>query len=89
MNNDEAKIFAAQIGAEIPELDLHGYFPVEALEKLEAFIYSSCKIKATIIRVIYGLGTGRLRQEIVNYLEVHPLIDKIVEESGSALVLLK
>ena len=39
MNNKQAKIFAAEIGADIPVLDLHGLYPDEALEKIELFVF--------------------------------------------------
>jgi len=87
MNNKQAKIFAAEIGADIPVLDLHSLYPDEALEKVEPFIYDMYKNKQDMGRIIYGGGTGKMREEVLNYLEKHPLVDDVVEEGGSCLVL--
>ncbi len=88
MDNKQAKIFAAEIGADIPVLDLHGFYPSEALEKIEMFVYGIYKSKEEIGRIIYGGGTGVLRQEVLQYLEKHPLVEDVVEEGGSCLVML-
>ena len=86
MNNNEAKIFAAQLGADIPTLDLHGYYPVEALEKLELFLFDN--VDSDVVKVIYGGGTGKLRQEVLSSLKDHPLPKKVVEDNGLCFVLL-
>jgi len=88
MNNRQAKIFAAEIGADIPVLDLHGFYPSEALEKVEPFVCDMYKNKQDMGRIIYGGGTGVLRKEVLQYLETHPLLGDVVEEGGSCLVLL-
>ncbi len=88
MDNRQAKIFAAEIGADIPVLDLHGFYPSEALEKVEPFVYNIYKNKEQMGRIIYGGGAGVMRKEVLNYLKKHPLVEDIVEEGGSCLVLL-
>lgn len=88
MNNKQAKIFAAEIGADIPVLDLHGFYPSEALEKIEPFVYGIYKNKEQVGRIIYGGGAGVLRKEVLNYLKKHPLVEDVVEEGGACLVLL-
>ncbi|MBT4120980.1 MAG: Smr/MutS family protein [Candidatus Magasanikbacteria bacterium] len=88
MDNKQAKIFAAEIGADIPVLDLHGLYPSEALEQVEPFVFAMHKDKQDTGRIIYGGGTGVLRKEVLNYLQKHPLIEDVVEEGGSCLVLL-
>ncbi|MFH1947077.1 MAG: Smr/MutS family protein [Candidatus Magasanikbacteria bacterium] len=88
MNNKQAKIFAAEIGADIPVLDLHSLYPTEALEKIETFVFDMHKNKQDMGRIIYGGGTGVLRQEVLQYLEKHPLVEDVVEEGGSCLVLI-
>ena len=86
MNNLDAKIFAAQIGADIPELDLHGFYPIEALEKLELFLFKNRDEE--MVRVIYGGGTGKLREEVLNVFKKHPLVSEIVEDGGSSVVII-
>ena len=85
MNNKQAKIFAASLGAEIPELDLHGFYPDEALEKLELFLFDN-KDKQ-MCRVIYGGGTGKLREVVLDSLKKHPMVEDVVEEGGDCIVL--
>jgi len=88
MNNLEAKIFAAELGAKMPELDLHGYYPNEALEKLEVFLFRNSQNKETMVRIIYGFGTGKLAEEVLKYLKKHPLVEAVVEKDGSCVVVL-
>lgn len=87
MNNKEAKKFAASLGGFMPELDLHGLYRQEALEKLELFIYENFQKKENRIRVIYGFGTGKLCESVLEYLGKHPLVDEVVEDSGSCIVM--
>ena len=87
MDNSEAKIFAARLGKKIPELDLHGFRISEALEKLELFLYEMEQNKEEIVRVIYGGGTGRLREAVLKHLGGHPLPVEISDEGGSCLIL--
>lgn len=86
MDKKEAIIFAAQIGADIPELDLHGLYPTEALEKLELFLFANRD--QAVLRIIYGGGTGKLGEAVLVYLREHPLVDDLVEEGGGCLVLI-
>ncbi len=88
MNKKQAKIFAAEIGADIPVLDLHGSYPSEALEQVEPFVYDMYRDKQEVGRIIYGGGAGVLRREVLDYLKKHPLVEDVVEEGGSCLVLL-
>ena len=85
MNNKQAKIFAAQIGSDIKELDLHGFYPDEALDKLELFLFQNRN--ENIVRIIYGGGTGKLKKIILERLKIHPLIEDIVDDGGNCLVL--
>ena len=88
MDKRQAKIFAAEIGADIPSLDLHGSYPTEALEQVEPFVYGIYKNKQEVGRIIYGGGAGVLRREVLQYLKKHPLVEDVVEEGGACLVLL-
>ena len=88
MNNKQAKIFAAEIGADIPVLDLHGFYPSEALDMIDPFVYGIYKNKEQVGRIIYGGGTGVLRREVLQYLQKHPLVEDVVEEGGSCIFLI-
>ena len=88
MNQLEAKIFAAELREDLPTLDLHGFYPSEALEKLELFLYSKAQAHEDTVRIIYGGGTGKLKAEVLVYLKKHPLAGTIKDEGGAAIVLL-
>lgn len=89
MDNKQAKIFAAELGGKMPELDLHGFYPNEAQEKLELFIFDCYKKQENKARVIYGFGTGKLRTVVLDYLSMHPLVEEQVEADGSVVVFVK
>ena len=85
MDSKQAKIFAASLGAKMPELDLHGFYPDEALEELELFLFEN-KDKQ-MCRVIYGGGTGKLREVVLMSLTKHPMVEDVVEEGSSCVIL--
>lgn len=87
MNNNDLKFFAAEIGTSIPTLDLHGFYPDQALEKLDIFIYQCVEKNTNSARVIYGGGTGRLREAVLNYLKTHKVIVDHKDEGGSCIIL--
>ena len=88
MDVKEAKFFKASLDNTIPQLDLHGLYPQEALEKLELFLFNGLDKKQDTARVIYGGGTGRLKEEVLGCLKKHSLVDSIEDEGGSCVVLL-
>jgi len=88
MDPTEAKIFAATLNQNLPTLDLHGFYPQEALDKLELFFYNNFKLKVTAVRVVYGGGTGKLKSEVLSALQKHPLIGKIYDEGPSVIIIL-
>lgn len=87
MDKNSAKFFAAHLGAKIPTLDLHGFYPSDALEKLEIFLYQCIEKNADSARVIYGGGTGRLREAVLKYLKDHKVVIDQQDEGGSCVVL--
>ena len=88
MNSKESKTFAAEIRKEMPELDLHGLFPEEINNRVDLFLYENYKNKEASVKIIYGIGKGVLRKEVLSFLQNHPLVDKIINKEGSCLVLL-
>lgn len=89
MNNTSAKLFAAEIDDSLPELDLHGLYPEDALVKLDVFLYENFNKKIQAVRVIYGAGTGRLKEEVLNFLFKHGLVEEHKDEGGSVVVVLR
>lgn len=87
MNSSNAKFFAAQLGAKIPTLDLHGLYPDDALGKLDFFIYQCVEKNADSARIIYGGGTGKLRSAVLEKLKEYKAVVDRQEEGGSVVVL--
>ncbi len=87
MNKNSAKFFAAEIGASIPTLDLHGFYPSDALEKLDIFIYQCVEKNAGSARVIYGGGTGRLREAVLGSFKKYKVVVDYKDEGGSCIIL--
>jgi len=87
MNKDKIKFFAAQLGAKIPTLDLHGFYPSDALDKLDIFIYQCVEKNVDSARIIYGGGTGKLREIVLKKLKEYKVVTKYQEEGGSVIVL--
>jgi len=88
MNNKEAKIFAADLGADIPELDLHGFYPDEAIQKLEEFLFTCYQEKIKMARIIYGGGTGKLHDIVLRYLIKHHQVEDVVDRGATCLIML-
>lgn len=89
MDKNSAKFFAAELGAKIPALDLHGFYPDQALEKLDIFIYQCVENKEESARVIYGGGTGKLRDVVLKALQKYPIIIDFRDVGGSCLLIIK
>jgi len=89
MSDLDMKIFAAQIGKDMPQIDLHGLYPDDAIRKLDIFLYNDLLLKEErFARVIYGGGKGKLRSVVITFLSSHPLIKNIIEENGSCIVMI-
>jgi DNA mismatch repair protein MutS2 len=52
-------------------LDLHGYTVEEATEALEEFLSQAMLSGLPTIRIMHGIGSGRLRSFIQSYLKRH------------------
>jgi len=87
MGKNDLKFFAAQIGTEIPTLDLHGFYPSDAIEKLDIFIYQCVEKNVDSARIIYGGGTGKLGKAVLEKIKDHPAAGDYQDEGGSCVVL--
>jgi DNA mismatch repair protein MutS2 len=63
------------VGSEKRELKLIGLQVDEALSELEPFINSAAASGLNEVRIIHGLGSGRLRNAVREELKRHPLVD--------------
>jgi len=79
-----------QLGAKIPELDLHGKNTNEIEEKIDQFLYQNFLNKESAVRIITGGGTGILKEKVKSYLAKNSLVQEVVDEFGTlSAVLIK
>lgn len=67
-------MFLAESGGGVPETDLHGLFPEQALEAAERLLHASFTRGERAIRLVHGKGEGRLRDVLHRFLADHPLV---------------
>jgi len=70
-NQDDALMFAAEIGADVPTLDLHGYSRREAEDAVDQFLDRQFFAGEKVVKIIHGRGTGALRATVQSMLGTH------------------
>lgn len=88
MTPAEAKIFAAELRTDLPNLDLHGLYTYEAQEKIEIFLYKQVESGENACQIIYGFGTGALREATLRVLRHLNIVGIVKEQGGKCLVIL-
>ena len=66
-------------------LDLHGFFPEQVPEIMEAFIQNALQLGLKRLHVIHGKGKSRLKWEVHRMLKAHPRVAAFADappESG-------
>ncbi len=86
MNPHAAKLFAAELDQRLPLLDLHLFSPTEAEYELEKFLYAQSQVGVSVVRIVYGIGTGKLKEKILTILQKHPILESVVDEGGSCII---
>jgi dsDNA-specific endonuclease/ATPase MutS2 len=88
--SQDLSLFAASIDPTIPLIDLHEFRnSYEALEFLETELYQLYKKRAQYVRVIHGIGSGALKNQVHDALKNNPLvIDFELEKSGGSTVVI-
>lgn len=74
VNPHETALFAAEIGDEAPQTDLHGLTPNEALSQLDQFLNHEFVSGTEAVRIVHGRGSGRLRDAVHRFLKTHELV---------------
>lgn len=72
---------------EIPitgELDLHTFRPSEAGDLIDDYLEACLEKDITVVRIIHGKGTGKLRQRVHAALERHRLVARFELASPDA-----
>lgn len=92
MEKSEAQIFAAELGLKIPQLDLHEKYPEEIENEVRGFVLENYNFDKEMIRIIYGVGTGKMRETVLGVLEkddIKSVIDTLEVKSGSCVIVFK
>lgn len=84
----EALLFLAEAGGDVPEVDLHGLYPAQALESVERLLNTAFVRGERVVRVIHGKGEGRLREALHRASRSHPLVEHFRETSGGGATVL-
>ncbi len=53
-------------------LDLHGFFPEQIAEIVDAFIQNALELRLQKLRIIHGKGKSRLKFEVTQTLKANP-----------------
>ena len=73
------------------ELDLHGQTVEEAFESLEEFISTAIMANLLTVRIMHGIGTGRLRTFVMDYLRRNKHVTNVrpasVHDGGAGVTL--
>ena len=83
-------IEVAQNNPDTPTLDLHGERTENALKAVDFFLHQSSYAGVSVIKIVYGVGTGALARSVPTYCKQHSLVARAREalvpgESGTAI----
>lgn len=67
-------LLGAELGADIPEIDIHGMDRRSALDALETFLQQAFVRGDRVVRIVHGRGAGVLREEVAKWLDAHALV---------------
>ena len=68
----ETAVFAAELGGEVPTVDLHGVTVDDIDHELGAFIYALHPAGTEALKIVHGRGTQKLRNAVHAWLKAHP-----------------
>jgi len=72
----KALVFGAELGASVPQMDLHAYRDdFAAIRDLELFVFQQWSAHTPIVRIIHGRGNGLLRERVHTLLSTLPCIE--------------
>lgn len=81
--------FAADIDPSMPAIDLHHtHTIVDALDELERELFYFSNSDMPYVRVIHGIGEGKLAKAVHKALDKNPMVVQWKQEGGSTIVLL-
>jgi DNA mismatch repair protein MutS2 len=73
-----------------PELRLLGYTVTEALPAVEKYLDQAFMQGVLRVRIIHGIGSGRLREAVTDLLDGHPLVRRFQEgDTGGGMTIVE
>src|SRR3989338_11398000 len=69
VDSNEVALLAAELRP-LPTLDLHGLSVADALCDLDIYIHHQITISTEAVRIIYGIGEGKLKTAILQWLDI-------------------
>lgn len=84
IRENEIENLSTELLGDLPTLDLHGS-KIGAVENLlDQFLF--CNKNKINVRLIFGIGEGKMRAAVLKFLASHPMVDKVVDMGGSCVV---
>ena len=80
---NETVIFAAELGGQVPTIDLHGFTRDWAKNQLDSFLHHAFMQGDEVIKIIHGRGGGWLRQMVHEYLAEQEKLGLVAKFRGS------
>ena len=65
-------------------LDLHGFFPEQIPDVLEAFLQNAADLGLTTLRIVHGKGRSRLKFEVLRFLKGRPEVFRVYDAPPEA-----
>ena len=85
----EALFSAAEMDENCPEIDLHSSQSIpEAIDQLERELYFYYQDGADYCEVIYGGGTGDLKEAVLKELDENPMVKEFKKKHGGSCIVL-
>lgn len=87
---NSAAFFGASLDEYAPTIDLHTTTNItDAINMLDRGLYREFQNEATYVRIIHGIGEGKLAKAVHDALEANPMVrDWKQEEHGGATIAL-
>lgn len=84
----DPRSLALELMESLPALDIHGFRPGDIEHTVDQFLLAAEQRGDRAVKIIYGIGTGALRERTLELLAHHPLALAIQEEGGACKVLI-